>query len=117
MVQNNSYSISEIAAKLGISLKATRRMIASGEIASIKQNNTYRIEKEYFDGHLHEFLSKSQIVENNLRKEKIEHIVLNNQKGKTDIVNWADISSFWANPSKSEMTYVDLFCGAGGLSK
>lgn len=28
-----------------------------------------------------------------------------------------DISKFWDNPSKSQMTFVDLFCGAGGLSK
>lgn len=34
-----------------------------------------------------------------------------------DVVNWADIRRFWRNPSKSAMTFVDLFCGAGGLSK
>ena len=32
-------------------------------------------------------------------------------------VNWVDISQYWASPRPSEMTYVDLFCGAGGLSK
>lgn len=44
--------------------------------------------------------------------------------GKGDIdnatpenVNWADIVTYWDNPSKSDMTFVDLFCGAGGLSK
>ena len=30
--------------------------------------------------------------------------------------NWCDISQKWANPGRSELTYVDLFCGAGGLS-
>ena len=34
-----------------------------------------------------------------------------------DDVNWVDISKVWNNPGKSEMTFVDLFCGAGGLSK
>lgn len=38
-------------------------------------------------------------------------------KTKQDNVNWVDISSVWKNPKKSEMTFVDLFCGAGGLSK
>lgn len=30
---------------------------------------------------------------------------------------WIDISKEWKSPTKSEMTFVDLFCGAGGLSK
>ena len=36
---------------------------------------------------------------------------------KVDVVNWKDISGAWDNPASSEMTFVDLFCGAGGLSK
>ena len=31
--------------------------------------------------------------------------------------NLIDISAWWQNPCKSKMTFVDLFCGAGGLSK
>lgn len=38
-------------------------------------------------------------------------------RANTDDVNWQDISAFWEAPSHSEMTFVDLFCGAGGLSK
>ena len=34
-----------------------------------------------------------------------------------DDVNWQDISDVWKNPGRSKMTFVDLFCGAGGLSK
>ena len=35
-----------------------------------------------------------------------------------DDVNWTDIRKFWKRPKKSRrMTFVDLFCGAGGLSK
>lgn len=34
-----------------------------------------------------------------------------------DNVHWVDISKSWKTPSHSEMTFVDLFCGAGGLSK
>lgn len=33
-----------------------------------------------------------------------------------DEANWCDISQEWDNPGRSELTYVDLFCGAGGLS-
>ena len=34
-----------------------------------------------------------------------------------DNVNWCDITQAWKDVKPSEMTYVDLFCGAGGLSK
>lgn len=36
---------------------------------------------------------------------------------ENDEVNWVDIKRFWRKPKKSAMTFVDLFCGAGGLSK
>lgn len=36
---------------------------------------------------------------------------------KQDNANWADISAHWSEPPPSRMTFVDLFCGAGGLSK
>ena len=32
-------------------------------------------------------------------------------------VNWCDVSSSWVTPTESRLTFVDLFCGAGGLSK
>ena len=35
----------------------------------------------------------------------------------TDDVNWVDIKEIWEDTSESQMTFVDLFCGAGGLSK
>ena len=38
-------------------------------------------------------------------------------KMSKDVVNWCDISSKWNKVTKSKMTFVDLFCGAGGLSK
>ena len=34
-----------------------------------------------------------------------------------DSVSWVGIQSYWENPGASRLTYVDLFCGAGGLSK
>lgn len=32
-------------------------------------------------------------------------------------VNWCDISNLWNEPGKTNLTFIDLFCGAGGLSK
>ncbi len=39
------------------------------------------------------------------------------KKGDKGVVNWQDITDIWQSPSASDMTFVDLFCGAGGLSK
>ena len=36
---------------------------------------------------------------------------------KKDSVNWTDISADWDNPTPTDITFIDLFCGAGGLSK
>ena len=33
------------------------------------------------------------------------------------IPNWVDISKEWESPKQQGLTFVDLFCGAGGLSK
>ncbi len=32
-------------------------------------------------------------------------------------IHWCDISTSWSNPTHSKLTFVDLFCGAGGLAK
>lgn len=32
-------------------------------------------------------------------------------------VEWCDVSTEWSNTNRTELTFVDLFCGAGGLSK
>ncbi len=117
MKNDNTYSISEVAKILGLTLKATRRMVAAGQIVTIKTNNTYRIEKEYFDNNIEAIKATSEKIETNQVSESIKNKQINDIKKKTDVVNWTDISSQWDNPSKSEMTYVDLFCGAGGLSK
>jgi len=117
MKNNNTYSISEVAKILGLTLKATRRMVAANQIETIKINNTYRIDKEYFDKNIETIKSNSSSIEFSLFKEEVENKTINDSKKKTDIVNWTDISQFWNNPSASEMTFVDLFCGAGGLSK
>ena len=92
-------------------------MVATSQIKTIRVNNTYRIEKEYFDKNIELIKSYSLQEENNLLNEEKANYKINENKKKTDVVNWADISSFWDCPTDSKMTFVDLFCGAGGLSK
>lgn len=92
-------------------------MIAAGQIESTKENSTYRIDKEYFDNNVEAIKSLLASMENTLSKGYADNKIINETKKKTDVVNWADISEKWNNCSQSGMTYVDLFCGAGGLSK
>ena len=115
--KTNSYSLAEVAGMLGLTLKMTRRLVASGAILSVKTNNTYRVDKQYFDENVGKIRERACADEQTLLGDVVMNSQLNVLKKQTDIVNWADISSQWVSPTSSSMTFVDLFCGAGGLSK
>lgn len=140
MEEKDFFSIDEIADKLGISIKSVRRMVASGELKSVKIRNLYRISKEAYEEFIksHEVTPVKQTTlfddELPFSEEKIEEPkkkrgrkpkVCGDTSDAVDIfgnankddVNWADITTIWEQPSESKMTFVDLFCGAGGLSK
>ena len=113
------YSISEVATHLNLSIKTIRRHIASGELVSTKIGNVYRIPKysveDFINGQ-----NKNPDVSYNLFGEPICAMVESRRKSNAkhiDNVNWADISQSWSNPQQTDFTFVDLFCGAGGLSK
>jgi DNA (cytosine-5)-methyltransferase 1 len=42
---------------------------------------------------------------------------LNYKSNSKDEVNWIEIDKYWDNPTTSKLTFVDLFSGAGGISK
>lgn len=131
MEEKEFYSIDEIATKLGISVKSVRRMVASGELPSIKIRNLYRVSKEDLNKYikrntyipsaqysLFETEELGEIINPEKKTNKLYGI--NNGNGSSnsqDDVEWIDITSRWNAPSESRMTFVDLFCGAGGLSK
>lgn len=111
-----AYNIQEVADILQTSQKAVRRLVASGDIKSQKTGGRYSISRQVVE----EYQSK-------LRKESKASLQLN-LFGKLDAEpiapsyrptspNWVDISAQWEQPTKSRLTFVDLFCGAGGLSK
>ena len=107
------YSIQEVAEKLCLSVKSVRRYIAAGNLNSIKIGGAYRIPS----GALEEFINDGS-KNKNIHYDLFGNIVVDKPaKKKNDIVNWVDIKSFWDNIGASDMTFVDLFCGAGGLSK
>ena len=123
------YTINEVADKLGMTLKVVRRYVASGELKTSKKNNAYIITAEDFEAfekYIAEGRDKAhaQAVADTFKPGTIqldmfvgtEYEDLDNVN-KGDKVNWIDINKYWDNPGQSQMTFVDLFCGAGGLSK
>lgn len=130
MEKNKSYSITEIAKLMDMTLKVVRRYVASGELKTTKINNTYSISEEDFaefkqyiqEGgdakHAQEVADTFKPLEHKATSEDTGNKASKSENTKTkEKVNWVDISKVWNNPQKSEMTFVDLFCGAGGLSK
>ena len=120
MYNNASYySIAEVATNLGLSIKTIRRHIASGELDSAKIGNVYRIPKCAVE----EFINSKNEHPNisyDLFGEPICATTAPSRKNvarSIDRVNWADISTTWNKPTQTDLTFVDLFCGAGGLSK
>lgn len=109
------YTISDVALLLDISQKAVRKHIAAGNIQYEKVNGSYHIPKNALDN----------FTDDCTKKEPINYDLFGQPvadeeqkiKRKKDCINWADISGFWDNIPHSRMTFVDLFCGAGGLSK
>ena len=125
------YSISEVARLMGMTQKAIRKFVASGELRASKEHNAYIISekdfnefKSYISDGKHIVFAK--LVADSFHKYDAEGDLFRGTEfektsfklfSKGDDVNWVDIKSFWDTPQKSEMTFVDLFCGAGGLSK
>lgn len=108
-------SILQAAEILQTTQKAVRRLIASGELAAERKGTRYVIQPD----HVEKFKAAIRNVteERDLFGELI-HPAMSRQKtvGNWN-VNWVDISDYWENAVPSKMTFVDLFCGAGGLSK
>ncbi|MEG0808055.1 MAG: DNA cytosine methyltransferase [Alistipes sp.] len=113
------YSISEVAAHLNISQKTVRRHIAAKTLDSVRIGNVYRIPKIAIDHFINNQANNQARVGYNLFGE-LELLPAKNPKirnNNPDDVNWVSIEDEWQKPTKSPLTFVDLFCGAGGLSK
>lgn len=122
----NFFTIAEVSDKFNLSQKTIRRKVASGDLVAIKIGSSYRISED----NLNDFISKNTIksklvaidncsdkvlVEKNIKiKKKSTNNYRNNHK---DSVNWCDVSDLWDNSSQTDLTFVDLFSGAGGITK
>lgn len=111
------YSITEVAQILETTQRAVRKIIASGALKSTKKGTSYIIDEADLNNYIEEIKKQFSITQDGVDKDLFGNPIERKFVKPKRVVNWKDISKYWDNPSKSEMTFVDLFCGAGGLSK
>lgn len=112
---NTVYNIQEVAKILKTTQKAVRRLVASGDLESSKSGTKYIITSEALD----EYKEKTESAPNDSIQLNLfgEPDTKKTEAYRPKAPNLADISAWWKDTPKSKMTFVDLFCGAGGLSK
>lgn len=115
MEMKNFYSIADVAERLNLSQKSIRRYIASGELGAAKFGGAYRIPQGALEYFINSQTNSAEAVNYDLFGNIIRS--RDHSAKRKDIINWYDLSNVWECPEKSEMTFVDCFCGAGGLSK
>ena len=117
------YSIIDVSEKLGISIKTVRKILASKKLESVKIGGTYKIAKSSLDIFTNNnIVIQEELIGIDLFGKKVignkPKKRSNNYKGNSnDTVNWIDISQNWNKIKKSDLTFVDLFSGAGGITK
>jgi len=121
MDSKTAYTLTEVAEMLNMSLKQVRKFVSSGELKTTKEHNHYSVAQQDFDN----FKNYIESDKHNIKLQKIADVFKSYsetaektpKQEKPEETRWIDISKFWSIPPKSSMTFVDLFCGAGGLSK
>ncbi len=122
IINKSFYGILEVSQQLSLSQKTIRRHLASGKINHLKVGGVFRIPKDAIEQFINTNIQQNEKhFGYNLFGEKIlqpikkgTNTYKNNHKDK---INWIDIKDFWRNKKKSKLTFVDLFSGAGGISK
>src|SRR5690606_21150578 len=101
--------------------------IASGHLKSTKIGTSYRIANDALEDFInsnslqnsekihYDIFGKQIIIEAKPKNQKRKSV--NYKNSSNDDVNWIDILQEWENPKKSDLTFVDLFSGAGGITK
>ena len=124
--EDTFFGITEIAERLKLSQKTIRKHIASGELKSVKINGVYKVPVDALNDFIKQNeIQNEEIIESNLprkknsKKEGSESAkkAVSYKNKKDDAVNWIDIIDDWENVKKSKLTFVDLFSGAGGITK
>ena len=116
--------IKDVMTKFDCSQRKVERWIASGELKTSKIGGVHNIEPKELERFSKNYEKKhndeiKQFIGYTLFGEKIEFTKRKKSKSnrKNDLVNWVEIIDIWEKPKKSKLTSVDLFCGAGGITK
>ena len=110
------HTIAEVSELLHLSLKSVRKHIAAGELAATKQSGSYKISHADLERFIAKRNGQAETAGNNPAAGQAV------EDGPSDALrpkplSWTDIRKNWEDTPASEMTFVDCFCGAGGLSK
>ena len=108
-VKEQLLRIEDVALELNVSQKIIRKHIHSGALKSTKTVGVHYLNPKDV---------KAFVKSNVLAKTPNKPVKnIRTKSVKTDDVNWVNIAGSWENPSKTELTSADLFCGAGGMAK
>ena len=108
-VKEQLLRIEDVALELNVSQKIIRKHIHSGALKSTKTVGVHYLNPKDV---------KAFVKSNVLAKTPNKPVKnIRTKSVKTDDVNWINIAGSWENPSKTELTSADLFCGAGGMAK
>ena len=111
------FSIAEVAQILTTTQRAVRKVIASGALKSTKIGTSYSIDEAVLNEYIDAIENQTPVSQYDTQVDLFGNPIETKFVKPKRVVNWIDISKFWQKPTQSEMTFVDLFCGAGGLSK
>tara|TARA_Y100001970_G_C14199877_1_gene840467 strand:+ start:35 stop:1306 length:1272 start_codon:yes stop_codon:yes gene_type:complete len=113
-IKYKNLSIEQAAKKLKLSQKEVRKLIAIGNIESTKTKGAYKISQN----EINSFIKKNKFNKNGQIRLFPEFPIYSKSKNKSqDSVNWMKIDDIWTKKRHSELTFIDLFSGAGGISK
>jgi len=116
--------IKDVMDKFDCSQRRVERWIASGLLKSEKIKGVHKIKPK----DLVKLSSSLNQSKNNDLKKPLDSTLFDEKKyssldkknskpKKKDTINWVDIINDWDNPKECNLTSVDLFCGAGGITK
>lgn len=117
--EDDDLSIPEAAKALGVSIKLVRRYIAAGQLVANRKSGIWRIEP----ASVRKLSENQSLVPDGYERDLFGKLVkmplakIFKTKKEPDSVNWVDVSDDWENPGVSKLTFVDLFSGAGGITK
>lgn len=99
-------TLEDTAKRLGISQKAVRSHIAADTLRVQREDGVFRVPI----AEIRRFRARSRDADRSKRLPP-------RPPRRPEHVNWTDVRRAWQRPAASRLTFVDLFCGAGGLTK